>query len=225
MSYSDKILAKKEYYNKKAQQCDEESKQRYQNSRKLLDCVWGGQPILVGHHSEKKHRNLLKNVDNLMRKSCELDDKAEYYKRKAESVGNGGISILDENALDKLNTELTEAIQYHADMKAGKIEREHSHSLVYANNKIKQIRERIAQVEHANQLNQLDDEIYSYFKINYSDNRINVIFEGKPERQVIDLVKKHGFKWSPRAKVWTRVYTANALFSKKCLVVELLKLS
>ncbi len=45
-----------------------------------------GQPILVGHHSERGHRSLLQKSDNAMRKSVELDDKADYYANKAANA-------------------------------------------------------------------------------------------------------------------------------------------
>lgn len=50
-----------------------------------------GQPILIGHHSEKRHRNALKRSDNAMRKGVEeqeyaqhLSDRAEGNRQKAE---------------------------------------------------------------------------------------------------------------------------------------------
>ena len=52
-----------------------------------------GQPILVGHHSEKRHRKLLDNHDSAMRKAFEHKDeakkhewKAEYWERQAEKI-------------------------------------------------------------------------------------------------------------------------------------------
>ena len=45
-----------------------------------------GQPILVGHHSEKRHRKDIERMDNSMRKSVEEGKKAEYFADKAENL-------------------------------------------------------------------------------------------------------------------------------------------
>lgn len=51
----------------------------------MLQVIPPGQPILVGHHSERGHRRLLEKSDNAMRKSVELDEKAKYYNDRAEA--------------------------------------------------------------------------------------------------------------------------------------------
>lgn len=65
-----------------------------------------GEPVKIGHHSERKHRRLLEKADQDMRKSIEADKKAEYYREKAASVGTGGISSDDPEALQKLREKL-----------------------------------------------------------------------------------------------------------------------
>jgi hypothetical protein len=222
MTYQEKQELKKEYYQEKAQQAERESMTQAQNATKLLSCLSPGQPIIVGHHSEGKHRRLLKNVDSKMKQSNELQQKAEYYKQKAMGVGNGGVSVLDENAIDTLQQQLDEAIKYHADMKAGLVERDHDMSLAYANTRVKKLRERIAAVQKAQAISeQAAEEVYNGFRINYDNNRINFVFDGKPAPNIISALKSHGFRWSPMAKVWTRVITNNALYQKNQLVKTL----
>lgn len=46
---------------------------------------------------------------------------------------------------------------------------------------------------------------------NVTDNRLQLTFPGKPEAEMIATLKKNGFKWSPRNKVWQRQLTPNAL--------------
>ena len=58
-------------------------------------------------------------------------------------------------------------------------------------------------------------------RIYASDNRIIVEHLEKPDRNVIDLVKSHGFKYSPRTKTWVRKFTENAIFSTKQLYRKL----
>lgn len=45
--------------------------------------------------------------------------------------------------------------------------------------------------------------------------RLQLIFDGKPEDAVRDILKKNGFKWSPKNGAWQRQLTDNALFSLK----------
>ncbi|HRM75967.1 MAG TPA: DUF3560 domain-containing protein, partial [Paracoccus sp. (in: a-proteobacteria)] len=54
-----------------------------------------GQPILVGHHSESRHRRAIERADNAMRKSVAEDKRARELRAKAASVGTGGISSED----------------------------------------------------------------------------------------------------------------------------------
>ena len=39
---------------------------------------------------------------------------------------------------------------------------------------------------------------------NTEDNRIQIIFPGKPSAEVRDLLKANGFRWAPSASAWQR---------------------
>jgi hypothetical protein len=53
--------------------------------RAILDPIPFGQPILVGHYSERKHRRTLEKADNALRSAVEEADKAKYYRGRALS--------------------------------------------------------------------------------------------------------------------------------------------
>jgi hypothetical protein len=72
----------------------------------------------VGHYSERADRAFRDRIDGKHRKAIELDNKAEYYRQKAESVGSGGISGLDPDAVAKLEKELEKRMQAQERMKA-----------------------------------------------------------------------------------------------------------
>lgn len=76
-----------------------------------------GQPILVGHHSEGKHRATIARADAAMRKSIELDKLARETEARAASVGSGGISSDDPDAPDKLREKLAKLESDQAMMK------------------------------------------------------------------------------------------------------------
>ena len=45
--------------------------------------------------------------------------------------------------------------------------------------------------------------------------RLQLIFDGKPADEGRDILKKNGFKWSPKNGAWQRQLTDNALYSLK----------
>lgn len=53
---------------------------------------------------------------------------------------------------------------------------------------------------------------------NFAENRLQIIFDEKPNREIIDLLKKNAFRWSPRFGAWQRQNTNNAIaVAKKVL--------
>ena len=62
-----------------------------------------GQPILLGHHSEKRHRRDLKRIDEHFAKAKEHHDKAEYFRRRAAAAESNVIIFSDDpDATEKL---------------------------------------------------------------------------------------------------------------------------
>lgn len=67
-----------------------------------------------------------------------------------------------------------------------------------------------------------DEEIeYSWgvLRKDYSDERFRFIFDGKPAQEVIAMLKRHGFKWSPKNMAWQRQITPNAKYEVKNYVL------
>lgn len=124
--YEAKLEARRERYEARAAKAEGESKQAFGRAHDLAGVIPLGQPILVGHHSEARHRAHIKRTDQAMRKAVESDKKASYYAGKAASVGTGGISADDPDAGDKLQNKLAKREAMQADMKAiNKIVRKH----------------------------------------------------------------------------------------------------
>jgi hypothetical protein len=51
------------------------------------------QPILIGHHSENRHRRLRERISRQMEKQSELYKKAEAYRQKAANILNYGTRV------------------------------------------------------------------------------------------------------------------------------------
>jgi hypothetical protein len=83
------------------------SLQFWKSSHKIIDMIPMGQPILVGHHSEKRHRRDLERSDSYIRKSIEADEKAKHYtSRVAHAESNRDISSDDPQAIEKLKEKI-----------------------------------------------------------------------------------------------------------------------
>ena len=84
-----------------------ESYQLYLKSREMASVIPMGQPILVGHHSEKRDRNYRSKIDTTMGRSVAAGKKAEYYAQKAQRIkDNDAIFSDDPQALLKLEQKL-----------------------------------------------------------------------------------------------------------------------
>ena len=85
----------------------------------MLEHIPPGQPILVGHHSERGHRKLLERSDRKMEQSIAASEKADYYEHKAKAAENNtAISSDDPAALEKLQAKLARLQEKQAFMKA-----------------------------------------------------------------------------------------------------------
>jgi Domain of unknown function (DUF3560) len=105
-----------------------------------------GEPIKVGHHSEKKHRALIERNHNRMRESVEQSkkaedhlDKAEYWKSKANTI-----NLSMPESVEYFEHLLDEAREKHEGLKNGTIPRAHSYSLTYAKKEVKDLETKLA---------------------------------------------------------------------------------
>jgi hypothetical protein len=64
------------------------SEGRYKAAMDGIRGIEPGQPILVGHHSERGHRRALERHDNNMRASIEEQSKAEHWANRAKASGS-----------------------------------------------------------------------------------------------------------------------------------------
>jgi hypothetical protein len=117
-SYELKLEARRERYEDRAAGLYAESATARERARAMGSVIPFGQPILVGHHSERRDRNYRDKIHNTYGKSFALMDKADHYVKKAASVGTGGVSSDDPDAISKLKAQLAGAVSSQASMKA-----------------------------------------------------------------------------------------------------------
>lgn len=125
---------KAERYNNWKLSAEKKSDAYYQASKEGAGFLALGEPIKVGHHSEKRHRALIERNWNRMGKSIEEDKKAQQHESKAEYWERkaNDINLSMPESVEFYEYKLEQAKQTHQGLKDGTIKREHSFSLTYA---------------------------------------------------------------------------------------------
>ncbi|URL05914.1 DUF3560 domain-containing protein [Avibacterium sp. 21-595] len=104
-----------------------------------------GEPIKVGHHSERRHRALIernakrmdKAVEEMQKAEC-YEDKIPYWRERAEVI-----DLSMPESLAYFQVELAKAKENHQDLKDNPEKREHSYSLTYAKKKVNELAKKV----------------------------------------------------------------------------------
>lgn len=130
----ERAKAKAERYSNWAASAEKKSTQYYEASNEGKDFLALGEPIKVGHHSEKRHRALIDRNWQRMGKSVEEskkaeqhESKAEYWERKAKDI-----NLSMPESVEYFEYKVEQAKERHEGLKNGTIARSHSFSLTYA---------------------------------------------------------------------------------------------
>ena len=228
--YEQKQEARRERYQALAEKNRKESNRRYEASHKLGEMIPLGQPILVGHYSERGHRSLLEKINNNMRKSIELDKKADYYENRANNISNN-ISSDDPNAIEKLKVKLAKLEDKQRDMKehnaearANKTEQPFAgYQLTNNNAVIRSVKLRIKQLEQKKEMVINEDIVGEWGRLheNKEENRIQFLFDSIPSEEIRSELKHRGFRWSPTNKAWQRGLDNHSRYLAKDLITKL----
>lgn len=248
--YEERQAARKARYERLADKAAQASDQAYETGHKLGSALPLGQPILVGHHSEKRHRKLIDRLGNLATKSNDLSKKAEYYANKAASVGTGGISSDDPEAVNKLKEKLAYLEFLQNRMKeANRLIRKNDieglkklipdfeklltpdcmgdigyprYALTNNGAEIRRIKKRIAVLEKCEVRKTTETEYKNLtYREDVAENRIMFIFKTIPDKEIRDYLKSWGFKWSPTRGAWIRQFTVVGLAAAKIILQKL----
>lgn len=102
-SYEEKKAARIERMRARADNLRNESTRRLDTAHRIGDAIPMGQPILVGHHSEGRHRRDIARIDTNMRKGIEASKEADALDRRADHAeSNRAVSSDDPDAPAKL---------------------------------------------------------------------------------------------------------------------------
>lgn len=251
--YEEKQAARKAHYETRAEQANTQAQATYSRAQRMAEAIPFGQPILVGHHSEGRDRNIRARIHNTFDKANSLQNKANHYADKAATVGKGGISSDDPDAIEKLLAKVERLTSNQERMKkANQVIRKHKadpkgqcralvelgfsdedaqslitsdyagrigfadYALTNNSGNIRRIQLRIKQLQ-ANQDREpvnVQGAGYEYAE-DVAENRAMFMFDGKPEKATRDMLKRHGFRWSPARSAWVRQLSNAAVWQAK----------
>jgi hypothetical protein len=141
-----------EYAKKKAEKnrkivsnAEKKSNEYYEKSNQHRDFLSLGEPIKIGHHSERRHRKIIEQAHNNMSKSVEFSKKAESYEGKIdywESKTND-INLSMPESIEYFEYKLKQAKEKHAILKDNPEKRTHSFSLTYAKKEVNELTDKV----------------------------------------------------------------------------------
>lgn len=134
-----------EKLNNAATNAENKSNQYWEASNEGRDFLALGEPIKVGHHSERRHRALIERNHNRMHNAVEMSKKAEGYQSRAEywESKSNIINLSMPESIEYFEYQLEKATAKHEGLKNGTIPRDHSFSLTYANKEVKDLQDKV----------------------------------------------------------------------------------
>lgn len=109
MTYRERRLRKADRLREWADKRMDKSDRAFQAARTIADGIPLGQPILVGHHSEGRHRRDIARIDNNMRKGVESERMAQSMTSRADNIeaaADAAIYNDDPDAVERLTAKL-----------------------------------------------------------------------------------------------------------------------
>lgn len=141
----ERAAKKAERYAQWAASAEKRSTEYYEASNEGRDFLSLGEPIKVGHHSEKRHRALIdRNWARMGKcvaesnKADQHESKAEYWDRKAKDI-----NLSMPESLEYFEYKLEVAKEKHEGIKSGKYPRDHSFTLTYAKKEVNELEDKV----------------------------------------------------------------------------------
>ena len=174
-------------------------------AKKIKNLLTQEQPIL------SKDENA---IEKLQEKIATLEHSKELMKDLNKFFRKGG-------KIEDYNGEITEKLKSHIDfmIRQGW---QPQFDTTNTNVEIKRLKARLEKLQKTKEEGTTEtttedtegNELFTVVK-NTEIMRLQLIFDGKPEEEVRNILKKNGFRWSPHYGAWQRQLTDNALYSLK----------
>ncbi len=229
----DQIDARVDRLRERAAKLREESSGRARRS--LHGLPDNGQPILVGHHSERRHRAAIDRAHANMGKAIELEAEAERAESRADAAASStAISSDDPDALAKLRAKLVEMEAererykvYNRQARKEKREQLPAYKLTNLGANIRRVQQRIKELEQAIDREPPADVERGAWSCTWDrdDNRIRV-YSPRPatqdeRKERAQMFKSAGFVWSRANSAWQRQATIDGWHKAVALVEKM----
>lgn len=183
-------------------------------AKKITNLLTMNQPILSGD------AQAIEMLEEKLESLTELQDRMKAvnaYWRKHKTVD--GCPELSVSQQEELKKAMSESWHLSDAPFAG-------YQLSNNNAKIKNTKARLERLKKAKEAGTKETE-NDFFKVveNTDLMRLQLFFDGKPDEETRDIVKKHGFRWSPKNGCWQRQLTTNGKYALKEVITELQKTS
>lgn len=109
-TYRERRLARAERLRDWAEKRKTKAEANFKTANRIADGIPFGQPILVGHHSERHHRSDLDKIHNNMRNGIDNENKANDMASRADNIEAAADSAIyndDPDAIDRLKERIT----------------------------------------------------------------------------------------------------------------------
>lgn len=212
-AYEEKKQTRIDRYRGRAEKARSEADTRRKAADGMSSAIPMGQPILIGHHSEKRHRRDVERIHSNMDKSIEAGDKAEYYENKASAAeNNNAISSDDPEAITKLKEKLLDMEEKRKAYKEfnKKARKEgtdplESWQLSNLGQNIRSIKQRIEHLKKLHEIQPTQKEINGVsVEVDPEENRVKLFFPAIPNQDIRKKLKQNGFRWAPSVGAWQR---------------------
>ena len=165
--------------------------------QQIRDGIPLGQPILVGHHSERRHRadieRMHRNAHKMAELHAEIRDVAAVQPSTAIMDG-------DSDAVDLLRAQIAEAEALRAKVKAAPHE---AYVLTNLGANILRMRKRLAWLEAAKAKPSTERMVGDVRVVEDTEAmRLRLYFPGKPAPDILARLKGDGWRWSPSEGAW-----------------------
>ena len=203
-------IRKKEKQNSRRDSLMEEWKRLEEYLQKIQNILYGPQVIRSGDPDALE--SLKEKLESLINKKESMKRINAYYRK------NGTLKGYPE-PFTKEQQRHIDFIFSHGMEKFGIFDTSN------INQQIRSVKQRIERLEKEKSQGNVETESNGSFKVieNTDIMRLQIIFDGKPPAEARDLLKSHGFRWSPKNSAWQRQLTNNAKYAYKQIKEDLEK--
>jgi len=208
MTRRERLERKLEKRHEWAEKRKQEAERRFNAASKDAEAFYGGQPILVGHHSEGKARRLQAKIHNNSFAGVDNLNMAKHHESKAAGLETYLDTVIfddDPDAIEKMEAKIfalesrqTMMAEENKACRKQKIAAKfQAFELKNNNANLRRCKDRLATLKGVKSLKERAEKSASGVIIDqlYAGKKARITFAEKPDREIINALKEAGFRW------------------------------